>query len=206
MPRKPRPLDRDSGVVRDASLIVIASEDTHAVHQYFNRFRPRRVQFRVLPSDHGHSAPEHILRRLDAFRDEFFLAEDDQLWYCGDTDHWATGGHLPNLLQVIQRCRKAGYHVALSHPCFELWLLLHFAELPPDAETCAKVVAHLIIAAGGYSKVGGCVGPITAEMVQGAVVRASRLDLNTPDIPTSPTTRVYQILQLLISRESIQLT
>ena len=30
MPLRRRPLDRDGGVVRDASLIVIASEDTYA--------------------------------------------------------------------------------------------------------------------------------------------------------------------------------
>ena len=29
MPHKKRPLDRDSGVVRDASLLVIACEDTY---------------------------------------------------------------------------------------------------------------------------------------------------------------------------------
>lgn len=34
MPRKTRPLDRESGVVRDASLVIIASEDTYAVQQF----------------------------------------------------------------------------------------------------------------------------------------------------------------------------
>lgn len=43
MPLKPRPLDRDNGVVRDASLVIIASEDRYAVKQYFSRFKPRRV-------------------------------------------------------------------------------------------------------------------------------------------------------------------
>jgi predicted 3-demethylubiquinone-9 3-methyltransferase (glyoxalase superfamily) len=37
MPHKKRPLDRDSGVVRDASLLVIACEDTHAVKQYWTK-------------------------------------------------------------------------------------------------------------------------------------------------------------------------
>ena len=35
MPRKKRPLDRDGGVLRDASLIVIASEDEYIVKDYF---------------------------------------------------------------------------------------------------------------------------------------------------------------------------
>ena len=100
MPRKPRPLERDAGAVRDASLIVIASEDTYAVQAYFSRFQPSRVQFRVLPTEDGLSAPEHILKRLKDFESEFHLAEDDQLWYCGDIDHWAASNHMANLRRV----------------------------------------------------------------------------------------------------------
>jgi hypothetical protein len=57
MPRKKRLLDRDAGIVRDASLIVIASEDTYAVKDYFSRFRTRKVQFIVVPTEDCHSAP-----------------------------------------------------------------------------------------------------------------------------------------------------
>jgi hypothetical protein len=203
MPRKPRPLERDSGMVRDASLIVIASEDTHAVQAYFTRFRPRRIQFRVLPTEDGLSAPEHILDRLNAFRSEFNLDDDDQLWYCGDTDHWAAADHVANLVQVLQRCSQAGYHVALSNPCFELWLLLHFFDTPADKMSCQDICDKLSADAGGYSKHKGCRGPITAEMVMQAAERAARLDAGSDDIPATPTTRIYRILNLLIQRESI---
>jgi len=203
MPRKPRPLDRDLGVVRDASLIVIASEDTHAVQKYFDRFQPRRVQFRVLPTENGQSAPQHILARLDTFRSEFHLDDDDQLWYCGDTDHWVAANHVANLVQVLQRCSQAGYHVALSNPCFELWLLLHFLDMPPEVESCQDICRKLSAAAGGYSKLQGCRTRITSEMVQRALERAARLDVGTAEIPTTPTTRIYRIFNMLIQRESI---
>lgn len=206
MPRKPRPLDRDSGVLRDASLVVIASEDTHAVRIYFARFRPRRVQFRVLATDDGRSAPQYIADRLDAFRSEFHLDDGDQLWYCGDLDHWATGNHLPNLLQVLRHCNQAGYYVALSNPCFELWLLLHFSDLPANVTTCQSVCTALSSAAGGYAKDRGCLSPIATEMVLRAVERAMQLDAGTSPIPNTPTTRVYRILNLLSERESIVIT
>jgi hypothetical protein len=61
MPRKKRPLDRDGGALRDARLVVIASEDTLAVRDYFSRFRLRRVQFRILPTEGGRSAPQHVV-------------------------------------------------------------------------------------------------------------------------------------------------
>ena len=54
MPRKNRPLDRTTGLVRDSSIVVIACEDTHAVKQYFAKFRTRRVQFKVLPTEEGY--------------------------------------------------------------------------------------------------------------------------------------------------------
>lgn len=41
MPRKKRQRDRDAGVVRDATLVVIASEDKFAVENYFQRFRTK---------------------------------------------------------------------------------------------------------------------------------------------------------------------
>ena len=203
MPRRPRPLDRDAGVVRDASLIVIASEDTYAVQAYFSRFRPRRVQFRVLPTEDGLSAPEHILARLDEFRSEFNLDDDDQLWYCGDTDHWVDANHMANLAHVLQKCSQAKYRVALSNPCFELWLLLHFLDTVPVEMNCHDVCKKLSTDAGGYSKHKGCRAPITAEMVWRAAERAKRLDDGTKEIPTTPTTRIYLILALLLERESI---
>ena len=65
MPRKTRPLDRDRGVVRDASLIVIASEDEYVVRDYFSRFATRRVQVVVIPTEDGRSAPADVIARLD---------------------------------------------------------------------------------------------------------------------------------------------
>jgi len=203
MPRKPRPLDRDTGAVRDASLVVIASEDTYAVHAYFSRFRPRRVQFRVLATENGNSSPTHILDRLNAFKAEYDLDDDDQLWYCGDTDHWVAASHLANLVQVIQSCNQAGYQVALSNPCFELWLLLHFFDLPPGVSSCEQISDYLKSNTGGYTKSGGCFAPITSQMVFKAKERAALLDFGTDKIPNSPTTRVYKILDILIRRESI---
>ena len=80
MPRKSRPLDRDGGVVRDATLIVIASEDSHAVQDYLSVFRARRVQFRVLPTIDGQSAPEHLIERLDEDKRNVDYGTNDEFW------------------------------------------------------------------------------------------------------------------------------
>ncbi len=205
MPRKPRPLDRDTGVVRDASLVVIASEDTHAVRCYFDRFRPLRVQFKVLPTLDGHSSPEAIVARLDGFRDEYVINDEDELWYCGDIDHWGNASHISNLTKVLQHCKQAKYHVALSKPCFELWLFLHFLDVPSDVGTCRQITGELSRLSAGYSKANGCGVDLTVEMIQKAMSRAEVLDLGTDEIPQTPTTRIFRIVNTLLERESIQL-
>jgi hypothetical protein len=61
--RKKRPLDRKAKPVRDASLVVIASEDRYAVRQYFDFFESTRIQFRVLETLDGKSAAAHCRSR-----------------------------------------------------------------------------------------------------------------------------------------------
>jgi len=204
MPRRQRPLIRDTETVRDASLIVIASEDTHAVELYFDRFRPSRVQFRFLPTEHGRSSPQAIVDRLDAYRAEFEIGEDDELWYCGDIDHWAAGSHLPNLQSVLSHCHSQGYLVALSNPCFELWLLLHFEEAPTVSLNCEAVCERLRAVAGGYSKPNGCVTEITTEHVQWAIARAKDGD-TAMGLPNNPATQIYRIVKSMADRHSIAL-
>ncbi len=45
----------------------------------------------------------------------------DEVWCVIDVDRHA------RLRQACQRAEQAGIHMAVSNPCFELWLLLHFA-------------------------------------------------------------------------------
>ncbi len=85
--RKKRPLDRSTSVVRDASLIVIASEDKYAVRQYFEFFRSTKIQFKVLETQDGKSAPEHVLTRLDEYMKEFDIGDGDEFWLVSDCDH-----------------------------------------------------------------------------------------------------------------------
>ncbi len=205
MPRKPRPLNRDSGTLRDASLVVIASEDTHAVDQYFARFRTQRVQFLVLPTTDGNSSPAAVMQRLDEFKSEHATEENDQFWVCIDLDHWAQSNHIKNLTQVLQHCRQKGYSVAVSNPCFELWLLLHFEDTPlASCQSCDDVSKRLTEILGGYNKAKCCGSlPFTKTNVTNAVERASKIDDGT-DVPESPLTRMYKIMNVLLERDSIE--
>jgi hypothetical protein len=100
--RKKRPIQRSEERTRDATLVVIASEDQFAVKQYFDLFHSTRIQFHVLETEHGKSSPEHVMARLEKYLDEYSVGAGDQFWLVLDTDHWIEGSHLPNLVRVVE--------------------------------------------------------------------------------------------------------
>ncbi|MCA9031033.1 MAG: RloB domain-containing protein [Planctomycetaceae bacterium] len=205
MPRKPRPLERVEGQLRDCSLIVIASEDRHAVKQYFERLDAKRVQFKVLPTEDGRSSPQALLTRLDAFKKEFDLGEEDQLWVCLDTDHWIASDHIRNLSDVIRQCKQKRFGVAVSRPCFELWIALHFDDAYKfNNDSCVDVVKFLKERCNGYSKRNIGSLPLTTAMVCDAITRAKAAD-DGKEIPEAPGTQVYLLLEELQRREAIKL-
>ena len=110
--RKKRPIQRIENRTRDASLVVIASEDRFAVKQYFELFHSTRIQFHVLETDHGESSPEHVIARLEQYLVEYSVGEGDQFWLVCDTDHWIESNHIQNLVEVVKHCKQKSISVA----------------------------------------------------------------------------------------------
>jgi hypothetical protein len=202
--RRKRPLDREAKPLRDASLVVIASEDRYAVRQYFDFFQSTRIQFKVLETQDGRSAPEHVLNRLNEYLEEFEIGEGDSFWIVCDCDHWVEPNHIRNLTQVLRQCRQKDIQVALSNPCFDLWLLLHFADFPADDTlTCDEVADRLRDAAGSYDKTKVYNLRIDDEKVSAAVKRAADRHQSLEEIPMRPQTAVHLIIQSLVARRII---
>lgn len=226
MPRKKRPLDRTTGIERDASIVVVACEDKYAVKQYFAKFRTRRTQFKVLPTDDCKSNPRAVIDRLHDYKREYAQEEGDEFWFCIDTDHWIRGHHQRELSQVLQECRQSGYGIAISNPCFEVWLLLHFIEInnelllrmlgkdsngsvdPQNLESlrCDSFVHELRSIAGQYNKSRVSALKVTAAQVQSATQRAKVRDLENGDIPPTPGSRIYKLIESLRHRDFIDLS
>jgi len=202
--RKKRPLDRKTKILRDASLVVIASEDKYAVKQYFDFFQSTRIQFKVLATEDGMSAPEHVLARLDEYMKEFEIGEGDACWLVCDCDHWIKPGHIRNLTLVLQQCRQKRIQIALSNPCFDLWLLIHFAGFPQDDNlTCIEVARRLRVVVGSYDKTKVYNLPIDDEKVRSAVRRSADNQPCSSDIPDRPQTAIHRIIQDLVERAII---
>lgn len=206
MPLRQRKLDRENGIVRDASLIVIASEDTHAVKQYFQRFHTTKVQVEILPTEDGRSSPVAVIQRLDEYAAKYQLSTTDELWACIDLDHWAGGGHLANLATVMALCRQKGYRLAISSPCFELWIYLHFSAAPtPPVHNCQEMTALLRDVVPSYSKKDGPRIALTLDQVKDAITRAASLPDATRLAQGVPATGMHALLASLEARQALRL-
>lgn len=61
----------------------------------------------------------------------------DQVWCVFDRDHHA------NIDQALDMAKANSIKIALSTPCFEVWLLLHFDSSTRPYTDCAEVIRHL---------------------------------------------------------------
>jgi hypothetical protein len=201
--RKPRPIpnrDKDPASLRDDRLFIVACDDTYAPQQYFSFFRLTRVKIHVVPTVDGTSAAEHVLERLLSFEYE----EGDERWLLLDTDHVTQGTHLPGFLRALQTAAAQGVNVALSKPCFELWLFLHH-EQETEVLTFADardVEDALRSRLGEYNKTNLKAEHYPRSLVATAVERAERLDRTVQggNIPQTNTTRVYQLWKAIVSK------
>ena len=126
---------------RDARLIVIASEGKDTERIYFKalakEYTNLRVHVHILErseNDQNNSSPEHVLKQLNDYKSKYDLEADDELWLVVDKDRWTEA----MLSHVATECsQEVAMHMALSNPCFELWLLLHMedaASLSPEEQ------------------------------------------------------------------------
>ena len=204
MPRPKQQLTRISGKVRDARLFVIATEDTFAPRQYFRFFDHERVVVTVLPSSDGCSNPASVVQKLTEYARDFQLGDEDQLWALIDTDHWIQPNHKKGLLDAINDARHRGFRVAMSNPCFDLWLLLHHEDIAKGTafEDCKAVGTRIRELKGEFNKTNLKAEHYPAAQVIVAITRARAMESNPDEVavdfwPEATGTRVYLLMQEL---------
>jgi len=151
----PREVPKDhyrlsSDIKGKAKLYVIAAEGAKTEYNYFTtlrkeydtKFNEKNVHVEILcrPSEHeNHSSPKFVEKMLDDFLEDnqhYDFKEYDELWFIIDTDSWKPA----HITEIAEKCQNAPlYHLGLSNPCFEIWLILHLVE--PNAEIKTFCVA-----------------------------------------------------------------
>ena len=195
MPKKNRNYKRGEPF-RDATFLIIACEGAKREKLYFETVakRNQRIKVRVLsPSEDvaGRSAPHWMLERAITFTQEIGANEYDKLWFVLDIDRWSRDS-----LEYIKNECKDNWYVALSNPCFEVWLMMHYLD-PSEIEStsCKKLKTEL------NSKVRGGYKIETAlSQIQTAIHRAKNVDHSGHFIPSVKTTKVYMLAEEIIKK------
>lgn len=183
----PRP-----GRHRDARLLLVATEDRYAARQYLEALQDRglidrsRVHVHVLATEDSRSSPEHVLDRLLDLRLE--LAEADERWLVLDVDRWPE----KTLASVCRLATQNGVGLAISNPCIEAWLLLHFEDGRPESP-CQSSEEQLRKLLGTYNKTRIPTEPWTHERVTRACERAQAED-NGERWPSKPGSHVQRLI------------
>jgi len=132
----------------------------------------------------------HVLERLVEAERAFNLQPFDERWLVLDVDRWPSH----RLADVCQRALAKSYRLAISNPCFEVWLLLHvLAQLPGHLEPKAASVKTL------WKQTKEGVDPHTRERVATAVERARTGDAWSGELwPQGVGTHVHRLVSGLL--------
>lgn len=191
---------RRRGPTRDRlPLILVVCEGQITEPQYIHGFSVARgvttVRLDVrAPGGDPLALVKRAIKVRDTARAEARRADDedlayDQSWCVVDVDQH------PQLDEARALAAKSGLELAISNPCFELWLLLHFADQSahlPVADAARKLTRYL----PGYDK-----HLRFADLDGGyadAVRRAVALERRHQEMDSAsgnPSTGVYRLMQ-----------
>jgi hypothetical protein len=104
-----------------------------------------------------------------------------------DVDHF-------DLAAAASAAQAAEVELAVSNPCFELWLLLHHERCDSSMACCGDVIARLRKCVPGYDKTRLRFEQFAGGVEQ-AVSRAAALDATGRDHRRNPSTGVWRLVE-----------
>ena len=186
----------------DMVLIVCEGEKTEPnyLQALIDDLQLNTANIKILKNSAG-SAPRTI---VDFALKEYRKSNDYDRIYCVfDKDRHPS---YAEALDVIHRApmRKGHAITAItSVPCFEVWLLLHFAYTTKQFDIgsgsiCEKVIGDLKKHLPYYEKRGGNIYSETKSLIDHAIANAKRLARHCEDVDTDmPSTKVHDLIEYL---------
>lgn len=205
--RKKRGYKRDTPLelLRDYKLFAIACEGRKREPEYLKLFEFLSPKVKVdlieeivpenaMESAGTKSSPNWVLDRAVKYIEQEGLDKEDDLWFVMDVDRWK-----PEQLRLIaEHCQHyPNWHIAISNPCFEVWLYFHFRKEFPKTgmETCKELKFEIsTLTKGGYH-------PIKfLQEIDTAIKHAKRQDSDpTHFFPKLRETKIYQLVESMKS-------
>lgn len=220
MPREPIELIRKGGHINAEKLFVLSYEGTITEKKYFQDFRTSQyfnnnglIEIVSLKrsKDKG-SDPFNVKKLLSWAKKEYGFKITDEFWLVIDRDDWESS-HKLSFEDLVRECKNEGnFYLALSNPCFEIWLVLHFKDLSEFSEEeqvsifqnkkvgnknyIDILVARLQGGDRGYNKRPN--PNIYLPLTKTAIERAKSIDNFNEDYPKKIGTHLYKLVEKLI--------
>lgn len=224
MPRVPIPLIRQGGHIDAEKLFILSYEGTVTEKKYFQDFRTSKYfnnsgLIEIVPlkrlKDKG-SDPFSVKKLLKEAKKDYGFKITDEFWLIVDRDDWESIHKLSFDFLVVECKKETNFYLAMSNPCFEIWLVLHLKDLSEFSEEeqtlifenakignknyIDNVVGQLQGGDRGYNKRPN--PNIYLPLTKKAINRAKSIDKLNEDYPKSIGTHLYKLIEKLIDNES----
>jgi len=131
-------------VPKDTVLIVCEGSKTEP-HYLLSFIRDKRIssaRMHIIGSDRiGGSAPISLVDYAIKLNNEKKVgqkgSEYDHIWIVLDCDKHTT------LNKAIDKAYKYKFQIALSNPCFEIWIFLHYKYSTKQWENCSQLISEI---------------------------------------------------------------
>lgn len=224
MPREAQALVRNGGFRNAEKFYILSFEGSVTEKKYFEDLRKSEyfndsglIETIPLPRESTESNPLVVKKLLKEAKDNFNFRDSDEFWLIIDKDEWEKIHHI-NLNQLASDCQyEKNFYLALSNPCFELWLILHLTDLSkltdkernrlrdnpkinPSSKNSKhyvdKVIEQAMNNGRGYNKKPN--PRIFLPYIPIAIIRAKALSKEGELFPSDLGTDVYKLVEKLI--------
>ena len=183
-------------------MFLLSLEDEQSSRLYFTEIaRLRREHISFVFAKHRGSAPQNV---VEAARLEDLMTEADEVWCLFDTEGPQHPTRRPQAQAAVSRAHALGFRCALSNPCFEYWLLLHFENSTRKYNDCTAVLHDLRRHIPDYDKGDRCFDQLEGGILD-AIQRARHnfetrcVAVGDDVIVCNPSTQVYELMERLLS-------
>ena len=213
MERKKRGYKRLVEKKRDYCLFAIACEGSVRERDYFECFEVLSSRISVdliadIDEDGNsvvshNSSPDHVLQRAQVYANSTDLIEGDQMWIVVDVDKWPE----KQLSILAQECHSKGWNLAISNPCFEVWLCYHIEDDIPDGgeiKDSAYFKNHLsLLTKEGYSP--EVYSPLAFKAIDSAKSKDKNPGMRIPPYKVTHVYRLMEQMQNFASKSEVAL-
>ncbi|MGK0308060.1 MAG: hypothetical protein ACI8RP_001018 [Urechidicola sp.] len=219
MPREPIPLIRKGGFLDAEKLFILSYEGTVSEKKYFNNFRESNFfndsgLIEIVPlkkEENSGTDPLSVKKLLQKAKLNYRFNKTDEFWLIIDRDHWETI-HKIDFEKLVVDCKKEdNFFLAMSNPCFEIWLVMHLKDITEYNESEVNKLLenasesrkknHIDVVLGdlqgrGYNKKPN--PEIFLPLTKIAIERAKNLDNKNEPYPKKLGSHIYKLVEKLL--------